>query len=512
MNNYPSRTFWLTLLVIVALLVQYKLPTPTLETGLIKKWLGMKYDPDEYLAMRKVDLLSDLRIEKEDLEDDDTDLELLAQLKNNNPKEIQVVVVEDSTIASIDSAASAVYDSLRPKPIHIVFNDTVHSQEGTIEIVDYDDGTGMGIERFYAALDHVKERPVRIGFFGDSFIEGDIMTGWLRSMMQSEWGGKGVGYIEIAPETAGFRTTVLHRHSGWAMHQWLNKRTFQKNKQSISCHYFTAKGKAWVEGRCSKFKGAQDFDKTSFYFKARQSDKIKLVANDSTFHFDCQKADTIQTLTYQSQTPLTKARWELETQDTASIFYGMAMDGNTGIILDNISMRGQSGTQLGGVPIDHLKSMHKVRKYDLIVLQFGLNVASPNCTKFTKYQQDMEQVVRHLHEAYPEAGFLIISVGDRRYKHDGRMVTMPGVKHLCLYQQSLAAQTKTSYWNMLDAMLQMGGIDSMANAKPSLANMDYTHINFRGGKQVATKLFEAIKAGKDHYDRKQAYIQGLKKE
>lgn len=478
----------------------------TLETGLIKKWLGMPYTEGEAIDMRKVDLLSDLRTPK--VEKDVVDSTLLAKLENEQTSE-NIIVVDSSQIAldstlndSTQAAASA---------IHITFNDTTKVPEGVIEIVDYGADGNMGMDRFYAALDHANERPVRVGFFGDSFIEGDILTGWLRSMMQKTWGGKGVGYIEMGPETSGFRSTVTHRHGGWTEHQYINKRTFVKSNQGISSHYYTANGsKAWVEGAGSKY-FAPNFDQTSFFFLGKKNDKIRLTTNDTTIEYNCRKNDSLQVLTYRGKRPFRKAKWEVENEDAESIFYGMSMDGDKGVSVDNLSMRGQSGTQLLSFPTSYLRSMHKYRKYDLIVLQFGLNVASEQGKNFSHYQHEMERVVRHMHEAFPEASILIVSVGDRSYKNsEGQRTTMPGIRNMALYQQNIAAQTKTAYWSLFNAMKQLGGIDSLVKIKA--ANLDYTHINFKGGRLVAIKLFEAIKEGKGHYDRKQAFIREKRKE
>lgn len=44
-------------------------------------------------------------------------------------------------------------------------------------IEDYSDSTMRGMKHFYEALSKVKtmKRPVRIAYFGDSFIEADIL-------------------------------------------------------------------------------------------------------------------------------------------------------------------------------------------------------------------------------------------------------------------------------------------------------------------------------------------------
>lgn len=54
----------------------------------------------------------------------------------------------------------------------------------------------------------------------------------------------------------------------------------------------------------------------------------------------------------------------------------------------------------------------------------------------------------------------------------------------------------------------MGGEGSMAglvHQKPALANYDYTHINFRGGKYIANLLFETLVYGKEQYEKQKAY-------
>lgn len=99
-----------------------------------------------------------------------------------------------------------------------------------------------------------------------------------------------------------------------------------------------------------------------------------------------------------------------------------------------------------------------------------------------------------------------MGVGDRDYRtEEGELRTMPGIKNLVRYQQNLAANCGIAFWNLFEAM---GGDLSMAKlveAKPAQANLDYTHINFRGGKYLAGLLYEALVWGKEQYDKKRAY-------
>lgn len=69
----------------------------------------------------------------------------------------------------------------------------------------------------------------------------------------------------------------------------------------------------------------------------------------------------------------------------------------------------------------------------------------------------------------------------------------------------LAAETGVAFWNLYNAMGGEGSMSKLVNTKPSMANYDYTHINFRGGKHIAALLFEAIMYGKEQYEKRKAY-------
>ena len=82
---------------------------------------------------------------------------------------------------------------------------------------------------------------------------------------------------------------------------------------------------------------------------------------------------------------------------------------------------------------------------------------------------------------------------------------MPGVKNLIRFQKALAAETHVAFWNLFEAMGGEGSMAALVHQSPSLANYDYTHINFRGGKHIANLLFETLVYGKEQYEKRKAY-------
>jgi hypothetical protein len=153
-----------------------------------------------------------------------------------------------------------------------------------------------------------------------------------------------------------------------------------------------------------------------------------------------------------------------------------------------------------------LRDFQTKRPYDLIVLIYGLNVATAKRKAYDGYANGMLKTLNQLKTCFPTAGILVVSVGDRDEHSDtGTMRTMPGIKNLIRYQQNMAATAHVAFWNMYEAMGGEGSIAKMVSAKPPMANYDYTHINFRGGKHLAKLLYETLVYGKEQYDRRSAY-------
>lgn len=399
-------------------------------------------------------------------------------------------------------------DSLLPPPPKVkpAFVDTCRAGMTCIE--DYSDSTLRGMTSFYRALDElaVQPRPVRIAYFGDSFIEADILTADLREMLQKRYGGCGVGFVTITSMTSGFRPTVRHSFGGWQSHSVMDSVFFDRSKQGVSGHYFIPNSGAYVELRGQKTYASllDTCRRASIFFYNRGEVSLSVRVNrgeavTETF----QPIDDLQKMSVEGN--IGSVRWTVERADS-TLFYGLAMDGTSGITVDNFSLRGSSGLSLRSVPVWMMREFNEQRPYDLIILQFGLNVATERGRNYDRYIAGMQTTLQHLKDAFPQAGILVVSVGDRDYKsEDGDLRTMPGIKNLVRYQQNLAADESVAFWNMFEAMGGEGSMAEMVHAKPSLANYDYTHINFRGGKHLAGLLYEALMYGKEQYDRRRAY-------
>jgi hypothetical protein len=172
--------------------------------------------------------------------------------------------------------------------------------------------------------------------------------------------------------------------------------------------------------------------------------------------------------------------------------YGVSFENKEGIYLDNFGMRGNSGVGLGYVNTSIYCAFNKIQDYKLIVLQYGLNALSEKDTNTIWYRQSMNITIKNLKQAFPNATILLVSVSDRSTKINGKFVTIPNLPNFVNMQRKLAIQNKILFWNMFEAMGGEGTMVEWAQRKKPLANKDYTHLTFRGGKQLATLFCKAL--------------------
>jgi hypothetical protein len=193
-----------------------------------------------------------------------------------------------------------------------------------------------------------------------------------------------------------------------------------------------------------------------------------------------------------------RVRWTLSGNQNVNA-QGVAVEGKKGITLDNFALRATSGTHLQHLSADYLKQLAQVRPYDLIILHYGLNVASKNQLNYEYYVTGMSKVVSRLKECFPTTSILIVGVGDRETRIKGELHTMKGVLALMQYQQQLAALNEVAFWNLYEAMGGDGSIVKLSETKPAQARKDYTHITHEGGLTLATYFYDALLAGYDKH-------------
>ncbi len=355
-------------------------------------------------------------------------------------------------------------------------------------IYDYS-ADGQGLRQILGALGRT-DRPVYIAFCGDSFIEGDVFTGAVRQLLQGAYGGSGVGMMPISSEVAGFRNTVKHTFKGWKDISILKN---TRRAYMLSGHCFDPTNGAMVQ--YSLPNKSATFDKSVIFYCAEQETPVQ-VDGDSVMQtlpstggalgsYEVRGGNGIK-LTFPKAEGLT--------------LYGVALDNHRGVILDNYSIRGNAGFQLLGMNMPVAQAYARLRPMDLVVLQYGLNVASEKQKDYSNYTHRMSKVIRVIRQLYPQASIMLMGISDRvKRGSDGNLHTMSGVLYLAQAQRELAESEGIVFWDTLKAM---GGPGSMIKfAGNGWAAKDYTHLGHAGGRVLAKKFVESLKrekAGGNH--------------
>lgn len=354
-----------------------------------------------------------------------------------------------------------------------------------------------GLTRFFEAIDSIRQgRTVRIAWYGDSFVEGDILLGDLRDTLQSVWGGQGVGFVPVTSEVAQFKRTLKHIFRGWTTYSIVKKMP-DHPQFGINGYVYQPEPDAKIhyEG-ASYFRHTTHWSRFRFFYSASQSLSFVWQQDESTPQNDNLKASdgNIKTWEWTANYPGTSAFAVRFPQSQGLLLYGATLESGPGIYIDNFSVRGNSGGPLKLIRPDVAQQFDKYQHYDLIVLQVGLNAVTNSLNNIKWYQAELDRTFAHLKTCFPGKPVMIVGVGDRANKIGTELHTMRSVPAIVSMQRDLARKHGFLFYDLYYGMGGPGSIIQMAQHKPRYANLDYTHLTHDGGRvlghQFANLLLE----------------------
>jgi lysophospholipase L1-like esterase len=178
--------------------------------------------------------------------------------------------------------------------------------------------------------------------------------------------------------------------------------------------------------------------------------------------------------------------------------YGISLETDKGVIVDNIPMRGCSGNIFTKIDSTQLSTFYRETNTRLIILQFGGNMIpqTENPSTIRGYvRTTMRQQIRYIKACAPQASILLIGPSDMSTNIDGTMTTYPLVPYMDQQFKKMAQEEDIAYWSMYEAM---GGYNSMVTwHDKGLAGSDYVHFTRSGANNIGKKLYNWIEAQKD---------------
>jgi len=379
-------------------------------------------------------------------------------------------------------------------------------------ILEFGNDSTSGLSRFFASLVRTKKGKgkTRIAYFGDSMIEGDLISQDLRSLFQKMFGGDGVGYMPVTSIVSGFRQTIIHSFSkNWTEYNMLGGAKAD-HPIGITGHVFVPVSTAtandsvpganasWVKYTAVKQDHLNSFYNIKMYYGNSDANNYVYTANGAK---KLDGTNTVNELVLHSGYASQSINVSFQARNEMNV-YGFSIDSDTGVFVDNLSFRGNSGMPLTKMSYNVMTGLNKFLDYDLVILQYGVNVVNHRVKDYSFYEKGMSAVVQHIRSCFPNTSILVISAGDKGYRDKGEMVTDPAVPLVVAAQKAVAEDNNCAFWNMYEAM---GGDKSMVQwveGDTVYANKDYTHFNFRGAKRIGTMLYNKLISGYGDFKKK----------
>jgi lysophospholipase L1-like esterase len=173
-------------------------------------------------------------------------------------------------------------------------------------------------------------------------------------------------------------------------------------------------------------------------------------------------------------------------------FYALSLEGNSGVMVDNIALRGSSGTFFQHINLEQLKAFYNYLDVKLIILQFGGN-AIPSLvdqSMAVNYGNYLRYQIKLVKKAAPDVSILFIGPSDMNIKEGMEYITYPMLESVRDEIKKAVLESGCAFFDLYDCM---GGKNSMAAwVEQNLAASDYTHFSPQGARKMATMLYAAL--------------------
>ena len=392
----------------------------------------------------------------------------------------EIEEVAEPTIVSTPTDTTPIIHTERPIVVPVV--DSINAD------------TRYYMQAFYQSLSTASSRQIRVVHYGDSQIEEDRITKELRERLQQRYGGGGVGLI---PLHQTIPTLTLHQSlqmDGTIQSTQGGPRryiVYGPKSMRLSNGDYGVMGQVAIMDDSIRT-GSEDLriivEPMENQHNYNYFSQIRLLASGidgqarplykGTFSLF---QDGIVTL------PDSTTSCEIRLQGKGRV-YGLSVETPTGVIVDNIPMRGCSGNIFTQIQRQELTDFFSATNTRLIIMQYGGNMIpqTENASTLSGYVKGLRRQVEYLRQCAPNASILFIGPSDMSKRIDGEMVTNPLIPYLDRLLARMAHDEHIGYWSIYQAM---GGYNSMLDwQKRGLAGRDYIHFTRKGAVKVGNML------------------------
>lgn len=341
----------------------------------------------------------------------------------------------------------------------------------------------------------------RILYYGDSQIEGDRITSWLRQSFRERSGGTGPGLFLPVMPVMYTKTVWLRSSANWKRYNYLSYKGKEISHRRFGpfmaiCRYLpegeisATPQKAFVKIRPSQpaDSAARVYERLRILYRNSEGPVNVTVLGDQNILFN----DTLST-----NDGLTELICNLDDPEEVTIefsgtvspdIYGISIEGNSGVIIDNIPQRGSAGLEFTMVDRENLAESWSVLDPDLIVLQYGLNIVRNVRTDYAYYSKGLERQLTLIRSLAPETPVLVLGLTDMAAGKGDSLSSFPNIPAIIEAQKNASNREGVYFWDSWHAMGGSSSIIRWSKKEPPLAQKDLVHLTYEGADTLARKL------------------------
>ena len=399
-------------------------------------------------------------------------------------------------------------DSIYEEPF--LATDTIRANADSLReithLIEFSPGCEKLLDRLFLRFYNLTQSGelIRILHYGDSQIESDRITGIFRHRLQMKFGGMGGGMVPPVPLYHGKRSIRQEYSENWIRYTgFANVDSTIKHKRFGPLFAFstfhnkdsTQKSTAWLKFEPSPYAyiTSRNFRRVSLLFggscrellvKTFISDSLA----DSSYHHS---SNGFIKLEYHTEKTPGEIRFHFEGFTKPEV-YAVSMDGDYGVAVDNIPLRGSSGLFFSKSDTSLLRKIYQELNIGMLVLQFGGNIVPHQANSYDFYRRYFSRELRTIKKILPGVPVIVIGPSDMSMKDRGNYVTYSSLEPVRDALRSAALENDFAFWDMYEAMGGKNSMPSWVWAEPSLAVSDFVHFNTRGAQIIGEMFYNAL--------------------
>jgi alginate O-acetyltransferase complex protein AlgI len=357
---------------------------------------------------------------------------------------------------------------------------------------------------FIDSMRHSKGQ-VRVMYYGDSQIEGDRITSYLRQALRKGHGGTGPGLLLPLMPVMYTKTVWIRSSANWKKYNYLSYRSGELSHSSLGpfmavCR-FLPEGvkapkpeKAFVRIRPSNVADSSSSEYDSlriFYGNTTGLVRVTVRSEDKIIFSDTLKLGSGFNETGCSLGSVREISIEFEGVVSPDI-YGISIESRRGIIVDNIPQRGSAGLEFTMVSKANLEEAYRTLKPDLFILHYGLNIVKNVRNDYSYFQKGLARQLALLKEISPHTPILVLSLTDMAESSGDTLRSYRNIPDIIEAQRMATSDAGAAFWNSYKSMGGESSIISWAGKHPPLAQKDYVHFTYPGADTLSKILTDAL--------------------